>query len=311
MKQVYSIPVWGSRPAQSESGDLDGVIVNHTWDFGDKDVSYNRNTSHCYSLPGVYTVRYTVTDDDGSINTTSFQITVHSPEDFDFDSIPDIWESEYGLDPYNATDADIDIDGDNLSNLEEYENGTNPLLWDSDGDGYSDGMEIGLGTDPLDNTSYPSDFDDDGVPDVMDSDDDNDGVSDTMDAFPFNNTEWNDTDKDGIGDNADIDDDNDGYNDTVELQCGTNPYNNTSYPSDLDNDGIPDALDSDIDGDGVPNDEDDFPYDSTRWKQERSKGSGQWYQYIIAAVIVVVIFITVLFYIRKRGWKFGRDKNKE
>jgi len=56
-------------------------------------------------------------------------------------------------------------------------------------------------------------------------------------------TVYEDTDGDGIPDITDIDDDNDGWNDTVELACGTEPLNSTSYPSDIDNDGICDPLD--------------------------------------------------------------------
>jgi len=52
-----------------------------------------------------------------------------------------------------------------------------------------------------------------------------------------------DTDGDSIADLFDEDDDNDGWNDTAELDCGTEPLNATSTPSDLDSDGLCDALD--------------------------------------------------------------------
>ena len=66
------------------------------------------------------------------------------------------------------------------------------------------------------------------------------------------------------------DTDGDGWNDTTEQECGTDPYDNTSYPEDLDDDGTPDKLDPDIDGDGVPNEKDAYPRDSLRWKEEDS-----------------------------------------
>ncbi len=49
-----------------------------------------------------------------------------SNQDSDGDGIPDAWENLYGLDPFNALDAALDSDGDGLSNLAEYELGTNP-----------------------------------------------------------------------------------------------------------------------------------------------------------------------------------------
>ena len=52
-----------------------------------------------------------------------------------------------------------------------------------------------------------------------------------------------DTDGDSIADIYDDDDDDDGWNDTVELACGTEPLNATSTPSDMDSDGLCDALD--------------------------------------------------------------------
>ncbi len=47
--------------------------------------------------------------------------------DLDGDGIPDAWETSYGLDPTDATDALADPDGDGRTNLDEYLNSTNPL----------------------------------------------------------------------------------------------------------------------------------------------------------------------------------------
>jgi len=80
---------------------------------------------------------------------------------------------------------------------------------------------------------------------TADADDDNDGVDDGDDAFPFNPSEWDDTDGDGHGDNADADDDGDGYSDTDEADCGSDPLNVNSIPTDTDGDGICDAIDND------------------------------------------------------------------
>ncbi len=46
--------------------------------------------------------------------------------DRDLDGLPDAWESAYGLDPDSPDDADLDSDGDGLSNRAEYLAGTNP-----------------------------------------------------------------------------------------------------------------------------------------------------------------------------------------
>ena len=69
------------------------------------------------------------------------------------------------------------------------------------------------------------------------------------DAFP-------DEDPDGEGGLiADDDDDNDGYLDTEEVACLSDPLDVNDVPSDMDGDGICDALDDDMDGDGILNDE--------------------------------------------------------
>jgi hypothetical protein len=93
------------------------------------------------------------------------------------DGIPDDWKVAHGLDPNDPYVAMEDPDHDGLTNLEEYQYGTdpnnpdtdgdglsdgdevhvyhtNPLLWDTDGDGISDGVEVRTGSDPLDIHSF-------------------------------------------------------------------------------------------------------------------------------------------------------------
>ena len=43
--------------------------------------------------------------------------------------MPDRWERQMGLDPHDARDANLDPDGDGLTNLEEYRAGTDPHNW--------------------------------------------------------------------------------------------------------------------------------------------------------------------------------------
>ena len=58
------------------------------------------------------------TDGDGSGNNADI--------DDDNDQMPDTWEQQYGLDPLNPADALNDLDGDELSNLGEFNRGTDP-----------------------------------------------------------------------------------------------------------------------------------------------------------------------------------------
>ena len=55
--------------------------------------------------------------------------------------MPDDWENQYGLDPNNAADANLDSDGDGLTNLDEFLLGTNPTAADTDLDGIDDGYD--------------------------------------------------------------------------------------------------------------------------------------------------------------------------
>ena len=70
-------------------------------------------------------------------------------QDADADGMPDAWETTFGLDPDDPSDAATDADGDGLSNLQEYLAGTYPVSADSDGDGLLDPWEIEYGFNPL------------------------------------------------------------------------------------------------------------------------------------------------------------------
>ena len=46
--------------------------------------------------------------------------------DTDNDGMPDEWEKQYGLDPNDPTDANLDLNGDGYTNIEKYINGIDP-----------------------------------------------------------------------------------------------------------------------------------------------------------------------------------------
>jgi PKD repeat protein len=61
----------------SSSTDSDGDIVEYIWDFGDGTNSTGIFTNHYYVSAGTYTIKLTVTDDDGAQNSTSGNIVVY------------------------------------------------------------------------------------------------------------------------------------------------------------------------------------------------------------------------------------------
>ncbi len=180
----------------------------------------------------------------------------------------------------------VDTDTDGLSDDEEKQLGTDPLLLDTDEDSIPDNEEIGASIDS------PLDTDADGIIDALDHDDDNDGIptaieekigtsalrQDTdddgisdMKEVGNNNNQPTDTDNDGIINALDEDDDDDSISTSNELLLGTNPLlldtdgdglsdakevgENIDTPIDTDKDGIIDAIDTDEetdqDGDGL------------------------------------------------------------
>lgn len=135
-----------------------------------------------------------------------------------------------------------DFDNDGLTDLEEQKLGTERYLADTDGDGISDGIEVG------NNPFRPLNHDNDQRIDALDSDDDNDGLPTVFE-------QQQDSDNDGIPDYLDTDSDNDGISDGEEAGMTL---------QDSDHDGIDNLVDvdntgsEDKNGDGI-NDQFHFP----------------------------------------------------
>ncbi|MEL6253468.1 MAG: PKD domain-containing protein [Bacteroidota bacterium] len=77
-------PSSGAAPLQvsmnaSSSSDSDGSISSYAWDFGDGAQGSGKNASHTYTSVGTYTLRLTVTDNQGLSNTSSRTIRANPP----------------------------------------------------------------------------------------------------------------------------------------------------------------------------------------------------------------------------------------
>jgi hypothetical protein len=84
---------------------------------------------------------------DGAAGIVTATVTLSSI-DTDGDGIPDEAELALGLNPNNPIDAQEDFDRDGLTNLQEYQLGTNMRVADTDSDGLLDGQEVARGTEP-------------------------------------------------------------------------------------------------------------------------------------------------------------------
>jgi choice-of-anchor A domain-containing protein len=187
-----------------------------------------------------------------------------TPLDTDGDGIPDT--------------TDTDDDGDGINDADEALIGTDPLLFDTDGDGNSDGVDdfdgdgisnddesdenLAIPTDvdglPGNDIVTPLDTDQDGIPNTTDTDDDGDGINDADEALIGTNPLLFDTDGDGNSDGVDdfdgdgiSNDDESDENAAIPTDVDGLPGNDIVTPLDTDQDGIPNTTDTDDDGDGI------------------------------------------------------------
>lgn len=158
---------------------------------------------------GSHSISYLVLN---AVGTTTYHgtalIRVVSPEsDSDGDGISASYETQYpsALSSLNSNDANLDADGDGLTNYMEYVFGTNPTLVDSDGDGINDLEEMSLIDSDSDNMPDHYEIANGLNPYVADDhlDLDNDGVTnydEFLQGLLPNNP---DTDGDGLLDGED------------------------------------------------------------------------------------------------------------
>jgi len=246
------------------------LAYSQGYDDGTGNRFYSETTGNYWndwSGSGVYPI-------DGSANNSDpYPMYV----DLDQDNIPDRWEKDNSLDPL-VDDSAEDPDSDGLTNLEEYQAGTDPLDSDTDSDGLTDGDEVNTyGTDPL-----ASDTDSDGMPDGWEvenslnpltddsaEDPDSDGLTNLEEYQAGTDPTTSDTDGDGLTDGEEVniystdplasDTDNDGMPDGWEVENSLDSLIDDSA-EDLDSDGLTnleeyqagtDPLDSDTDSDGL------------------------------------------------------------
>ncbi|HLF01500.1 MAG TPA: hypothetical protein VI547_05960, partial [Anaerolineales bacterium] len=132
----------GDVPAESLEWLLDGQLLGVGEEISVENLS-----------EGKHTLTLRAANNRGLTGEHSISITVAN--DADADGLPDEWETGFALNPNDSGDAQLDSEMDGLQNWQEFGYGTNPLLKDSDGDGFDDATEIASGSDPTDADSRP------------------------------------------------------------------------------------------------------------------------------------------------------------
>ncbi|RLF04937.1 MAG: hypothetical protein DRJ64_06220, partial [Thermoprotei archaeon] len=213
-----------------------------------------------------------------SDSTGYYDLTITGIEDSDLDGMPNEWEYFYFCGIHREGPGDYD--GDLLTDLEEYNNGTHPLLVDTESDGMPDGWEVHNALNPLVNdASLDPDSDAltnfgefQNLTDPHDADTDDDGMTDgwevTYALNPLADDTLGDPDADLLNNLSefihhtsprDWDSDNDGMPDGWEVVHSLNPVSNDgSRDPDLDSlsnlseyQAGTDPHDADTDNDGM------------------------------------------------------------
>jgi YD repeat-containing protein len=182
---------------------------------------------------------------------------IYDPDN-DNDGIPDWWETQHGLDPYNHDDAATKPPGNQLTWLQCYQLGVDPLKPDTDGDGLSDYSEINNSkTDP-----FKADTDGDGLNDLEDPSPVNPFNSPQSESFImdgdssstiFQSESASFTLSDPVTANSSLTQggsnrEGDSFNVTDQL----GKIFSANFLLDTDGDGVPDIADLDNDNDGIP-----------------------------------------------------------
>jgi hypothetical protein len=235
----------------------------------DEDISYEVDGT---ADKGFFRLKYTdqpTTDPDNddfdgdtisNLDEVSYYNSDPLDSDTDNDGMPDGYEVTYYYD-LNFDEGGYDYDGDGLTNLGEYNAGTEPYYSDTDGDGMKDGFEVTYSLDPLSAADATNDEDSDGLNNLWEfklglnpllTDSNNNGISDPLE----------DRDQDSLTNISELsthltlpdqpDTDDDGLSDGWEILYGYFALVNNETDADLTND-----PDDDPDSDGLLNSAED------------------------------------------------------
>ncbi len=277
-------------------------IVNYTWSFfnGQKEIyRYGITTEYIFNKVEKYIVTLKVSDADANWDTDTLNVTVlDSTPPFAYAG-PDITINQSDtVEFFFHQDSSDNIGCWNWTWTFKYDDANQMLFhsiimsslpffkFDIPGN-YSVTMTVydeaeNRGFDTLNVTVLDSSP-------LEEIDSDNDSFNDTYEleqgSDPFNPLSYPGSgpeDDETSTSDGEKDTDNDTYNDTYELEQGSDPYDPLSTPLDWD-------------GDGVPNEDDAFPRDPKRWKQE---GTSIFTIFSVVILISLVILACLMAYTR-------------
>jgi hypothetical protein len=231
----------GSNYPLSDGEPVNGYVLSRATDPAEAE------PSNAVIFEGLTSSSFTITGVPGDAGNrprpNGIQIVVFEPLiDEDGDGLDDHWESDNSLDPTDDGSTNVingaegDPDGDTLTNLEEFELGTNPQLADTDADGLNDNVEdkggVFVSADKTGSHPLKPDTDGDTLKD-----------GDEVAANPYvSDPNKTDTDDDSLSDDSELaanpfvtdpskkDTDGDSFADAAEILLGSDPTDGQDTP---------------------------------------------------------------------------------
>jgi hypothetical protein len=164
----------------NDSGEILGAIIEHAPSYRQISTIWHHGSSHavesCLTHAAGANVEYArQLSPRGTIFATVWRdgerlsVLLTPERDTDGDGLPDAYENQLGFNAFVKNSPTSDSDSDNLTDLEEFRNGTDPRHTDTDRDGMPDGWEVSWGLLPLDPSDAALDPDNDRVTNLRES----------------------------------------------------------------------------------------------------------------------------------------------